>query len=231
MSSIPYPWRDQIPALMRRIGCFEMTKREWRFRWGEVAWRSGFALKLCLFEEGYSLNIHPGFGGWFIKLPVEPAREPDEMMESWGFSLYSDYLHLHWGKHSKLFSTPWNWGSCVRHEVLRPDGTWAPYRPEWRGEEDGRAVEVHPYRYLLRSGEVQERTATIYVSEMEWRWHWLKWSPWPRKISRCINVEFSDEVGERSGSWKGGTTGCGYEMRRHETALETLRRMQSERRF
>jgi hypothetical protein len=44
-------------------------------------------------------------------------------------------------------------------------------------------------------------------------------------------IEFNDEVGERTGSWKGGTLGCGYNLLPNETPLECLRRMEKERKF
>jgi hypothetical protein len=88
----------------------------------------------------------------------------------------------------------------------------------------------YTYRYSLKSGEMQERIATVWVERMEWR---ARWYPiiWRRKIRTSIDIKFNAEVGERSGSWKGGCTGCGYEMRPHETPEECLRRMESERVF
>lgn len=104
---------------------------------------------------------------------------------------------------------PWDWGGCVRRD--KADTT-----------------ETHPYTYTLKSGEVQHRRATIRVEEMEWRRWWLPW----RHVWRGIEVEFDDEVGERTGSWKGGTLGCGYEFKDStETPLECLRRMEAEREF
>ena len=52
-----------------------------------------------------------------------------------------------------------------------------------------------------------------------------------RRVSKYINIDFSDEVGERSGSWKGGRLGCSYNMQPGETPLQTLRRMEAERKF
>lgn len=66
--------------------------------------------------------------------------------------------------------------------------------------------------YVLRSGEVQERQATVTVEEREWRWRWLVWLPFPRGGQRSIDVSFDHEVGEKSGSWKGGCMGCGYTL-------------------
>jgi len=98
-------------------------------------------------------------------------------------------------------------------------------------EPDGRWVETYPYRYTLKSGKIQDRIATVYVEEREWRWRWFQKLAWPRKIHRSINVDFSDEVGERSGSWKGGTIGCGYDLMPEESAEDCLRRMELERKF
>lgn len=91
--------------------------------------------------------------------------------------------------------------------------------------------EVYPYTYTLKNGTVQLRDATVTVEEREWRRRGWKWSRLGRKVRRSIAVEFSDEVGERSGSWKGGTIGCGYDLRPGETPLECLRRMERERKL
>jgi hypothetical protein len=46
---------------------------------------------------------------------------------------------------------------------------------------------------------------------------------------KVIDIEFNDEVGERSGSWKGGTIGCSYAMLPTDTIESCLRRMEKER--
>jgi len=87
-----------------------------------------------------------------------------------------------------------------------------------------------PYRYVLKNGTVQDVVATMHVNRMEWRARW--WPIIPIKKSRTsISVDFSDEVGEGTGSWKGGTIGCGYDMLPGEKAIECLRRMERERKF
>lgn len=194
--------------------------------------RWGLGLKLALFESGYSLDVCPVWGKWLVPLPFRPKRLPEELMESWGASLYDRSIYLNWGAKYKFVRLPWDF-EHVRHEVLRPDGTWVPYVGCWEHgkEPDGRQTWTAPYSYKLKRGEVQERTATVYVEEREWRWRWFTWLPWPRIIRRSIAVRFSDEVGERTGSWKGGTIGCGYEMKPGEQPLETLRRMERERIF
>lgn len=144
---------------------------------------------------------------------------PDEHQCSgptYGFNFFCDGLHLHWGKcHGKrtdpikIVAMPWQWRHINRaHKRLT-------------------AEETHPYRYMLRSGEVQRVNATIYSEARAW------WRPWPPfyRSDRSIWVEFDSEVGESTGSWKGGTTGCGYKMLRNESPRMTLRRMEREIKF
>ncbi len=187
------------------------------------------SLKLCLFEDGYSLCIF----GYFIPLLFldRLVYQPDEIMHSWGFTLMDRSIGLWWGRKSKFISFPWDW-KFIKHEVRRPDGSWVPYIAEYENKgSDGRWTETYPYRYVLQRGEIQERTATVFVERREWRWLWAKWLSWPSLKRQCIAVEFNDEVGERTGSWKGGCVGCGYDMKPGETPLDTLRRMERERVF
>lgn len=229
-----------------------------RLSWAQVTGGFGLALALCLFEEGYSLHIHLGWPNIFIRLPLPRRwlREPYEMMESWGLSWFGRAdIHLNWGRRSKILHMPWAW-EFHRRSLLAEDGrSWIhELASHSRGSTLGRntsipigyppASERHfflsdlphwqsemPYRYALRNFEIQERKATISVTEMEWRWRWFTWLAFPRMVRRSIDVKFSDEVGERAGSWKGGCVGCGYDMLPDETPQECLRRMERERRF
>jgi hypothetical protein len=90
---------------------------------------------------------------------------------------------------------------------------------------------VHPYKYVLESGEVQDRIATVNIEEREWRWKWYIGLPFQKITRRTIDVSFDNEIGEEAGSWKGGCLGCGYEIRGKETYEQCLRRMERERKF
>ena len=57
------------------------------------------------------------------------------------------------------------------------------------------------------------------------------WTSLFSKKRRSIDIDFNDEVGEETGSWKGGCTGCGYTMLDGELPEQTLRRMEKERKF
>lgn len=140
---------------------------------------------------------------------------------------------------------PWTWAAATSWEVQTADGSFVPRAdgdyPDRRKEfewpyKDGRKMHIDVYHYKLRHGEWQKRIATYHVSRMTWhkryqKWPFMSWAKWPVSVRTSIDVRFNDEVGERSGSWKGGTIGCSYEMLPGETPQQTLRRMEKERKF
>ncbi len=222
----------KIPWALRRLGCFDLERNGARFRWGDIYWGLRFGFALYSFEEGYSLHIAPGFGYAFIKLPRWlPHKEPREILDAWGFEISREHmLYLKWGERTKMVSWPFT-TQHVRMEILRKDGTWG--EKSWKRDEagehiDGRATEKRPYRYLTSGGEKQEVEATISVIRHIRRRRFLPFWQW---VETSIDVQFSGEVGDRAGSWKGGCIGCGYEMKRGESPAQTLRRMEQERKF
>jgi hypothetical protein len=97
---------------------------------------------------------------------------------------------------------------------------------------------VYDYSYTRKNGEVQRVKAVVSVERMVWRMKW--WPILPFQKSRTsIWVDFKSrddisktaEVGEGVHSWKGGVIGCGCDMVGDETPLDTLRRMEQERKF
>jgi hypothetical protein len=213
-------------------------------KWGELNLRPGWAVMLALFEDHFSFNVHLFRLNVWITLPFLQRfhREPHEIMESWGLSCEDGDLHLRWGRRYKIIHLFWRHWVQVAHDVRRADGSWVPFvgsweqrgehRPDGKGKEpDGRQLEQYPYRYLLRSGQVQEVVATIHVERRVRRLKVLRWTSLFQRVSYAIDVAFSNEIGEESGSWKGGTVGCGYELRPGETPRECLKRMERDRRF
>lgn len=162
------------------------------------------------------IRIGIGFCRFAVSFPWK-WTVPDDYQCSgptYGFQFFADMLWISYGKsHGRrddpriTFKMPWGWRHR-EHKILTEP-------------------ETHPFKYTLRNGTVQERTATIQIETRLWTRPWL-----PRKLfKKTIDVKFSDEVGERSGSWKGGVMGCGYDMKPGETAIDTLRRMERERTF
>ncbi len=199
---------------------------------------------IVCFEEEFCLD----FFGLLIALPFLDRwhYQPEEILDRWSLMYFERSVIFEWGPgFRKSWPMPWDYVH-IRNDVLRPDGTWVPYVGSWeeRGgfplpdgtlsqpkEPDGRKLETFPYRYTLKSGDVQLREATVYVDRQEWRWRALRWCPWFAKVRTGIEVQFNDEVGERTGSWKGGCIGCGYDMKPGETPEQCLRRMERERVF
>ena len=195
--------------------------------------RPRLAFGLDLFEEEYCLNLF----GFLIALPFLDRwhREPHEIMESWGF--YYDYhnasLVICRGSKTKFIHMPWQYDHMNdKHMVQLEDGSWEPYRPSWHSDgEDSRFIQEFEYKYVLKNNVTQLRLAKVYVDRREWRRKCLWYIPWFAKKRQSLNVEFSSEVGERTGSWKGGVIGCGTDMKKGETAEQALRRMERERVF
>lgn len=218
--------------------CFHRVRRSLR------GCRPKLSLGLSLFEEGFDLD----FFGFLIALPFLDrwAYDPHEIMEKWGVYYYQAAIVFCWGRESKRVHMPWDYDH-IKHEVRRPDGSWVPYVASYDvgplrvvndagatmggKEPDGRWEATYPYRYTLKDGTVQERTAKCHVERREWRQKWLKWCPWFALKRQSLDVEFNDEVGERTGSWKGGCIGCGWDMLPNESPEQTLRRMEAERKF
>lgn len=156
----------------------------------------------------------------------------------YGFAFFGNALWLYYGKdhgtreHKRYTAIylPWSWDH-VRHDYLNEDGSVSARSGpnDYSGPADTKSE--HSFRYTRRSGEVQQRTATINGEEREWRWRWFKWLPWPRMIQRTIHVDFSDEVGEGTGSWKGGVVGCSHDWKHGESQEQALRRMERDVKF
>lgn len=192
-----------------------------------------------------------GIGEMFLHLPFKTGIDNCGESKQWGFYIYyhgflsETNLVICLGERNKYIHFPWNleWyrtsylkqtegvslelgiGEWEHEYKRKPINSW---EDKWKGV---LWEKTYPYTYVLESGEVQERQATVKVKEMEWRRKWLMWTPLFNQVIRSIDVEFDKEVGERTGSWKGGTVGCGYEMLPNETPLQTLRRMERERKF
>ncbi|MES2667441.1 MAG: hypothetical protein V4712_15185 [Pseudomonadota bacterium] len=176
------------------------------------------------------LNISLGFAQAFIPLGISKRFYQCGEEPQWGFDLSREFgIVLNWGRHRKHWEWPFH-SFTFRYEQEDEDGVWRSILG--RGEAGhGPKEETHPYTYVLKSGEVQHRSATIHRTRHVLARHILHRFGWPRRTLNSIDVRFSDEVGERSGSWKGGCIGCSFAMKPGEVPIDTLRRMERERTF
>lgn len=195
------------------------------------------------------LSLLIGIGKIYLNLPFKTGIQECES-PSWGFYVYThegwEYTNIviETGKNLGYYiRMPWNleWYST---SVLREDGNWEVEKiPERLGEKRNKNfwdtgkwkdilwTRTYPYTYVLNSGTIQSRQATVKVEEREWRRRWLMFTPLFNRVRKTIDISFDDEVGEGTGSWKGGTLGCGYDMKPDETPYDCLKRMEQERRF
>jgi hypothetical protein len=194
----------------------------------EITKGFNFCYKISQYHDEYTLIISLVYWTFYINLP-NFGYDWDNWDRSWGIYWFESALWWVWNTKVYAWYAPWNY-EMVRHEVMYPQGLMKPKSESW-DITDGRTIAKLPYTYRLNNGEIQEREAMVYIEEREWHWRWFKWLPYPRLIRRVIEVEFNDEVGEHTGSWKGGCTGCSYEMNEGETMEQCLRRMEVERRF
>jgi hypothetical protein len=210
----------------------------------EISWeRWSFALELIYGDNDdqkwpWMLHFHFLLLNVFLHLPISwvpPSNRETWMREwqLWGVSLCDTSMMYGWGETQKCWDIPFFASVFQRHEVRRADGCWVPFIGSWEKDKgvDGREEFTFPYQYILRRGEVQNRIATVYVERRAWRPKWFTWTGLFEKERQNIDVAFDDEVGERAGSWKGGTVGCGWEMLPGESPEKTLRRMERERVF
>jgi len=168
-----------------------------------------------------------GFFQVFIPLWRFAAEDRwDRESAEWGIRADRDSVWLRWGKWSRFLDYPWSWHT-ISYQKMAIGGRWVDV---FRDDDITETISA-PYTYKLMSGEVQERKATVSRRRHIITYVGTKWLPWPRWVKESIDVEFDGEVGERSGSWKGGTIGCGYDLRPGEAMIDALRRMESERSF
>ncbi len=135
-------------------------------------------------------------------------------------------LTAHWGLRRWSRDLP---GALftVEYQQQMPDGSWSSVF----NYSDKPYSESHPYTYVLKSGEVQDRTATISKRRHIMGRRFLHHLGWPKRIKESLDVNFDGEVGEESGSWKGGCLGCGWTMLPGEAMADALKRMEATRRF
>lgn len=191
-----------------------------------------------------------GWGILYIHLPIKTGIQDCESA-TWGFNYHDNKIWIYIGGGGNFeggrkwitITMPWDL-TWVRTSTWMKYGAWFEENSKSRKNhvEDAAGVLIGGYDWLKKNKwkETHEYTdsydntkvnATIGVSEREWRPLAFKWTSLFSKTRKTIDVEFDKEVGKEKGSWKGGCTGCGYDMLPNETPLECLRRMEKERKF
>jgi len=208
-------------------------------------WCFDISFEICgYFDNRPRINLDIIFFNLTLILPFRNKWKDECDCPKWGIAIHNNTFWVYKGGKGNMNGgnrwwtayMPWSY-QWVRTSYLRKDGTWEHESEGNRKdmyEEKWLPIiwnETYDYTYVLKSGTVQKRKALLKVVEREWRWHWFKWLPLTKMVRKTIDITFDDEVGERTGSWKGGTLGCGYNMKKGELPEQTLRRMEKERKM
>jgi len=151
----------------------------------------------------------------------------------YGFTVSDGFLQVFLGQQTHDSTTtknwcahlPWTQWRFVRKSLYNPDGShfWTeptrrqvPGGASWEKQERMRkAVPKVVFEFDDFDGE--RINATTHIEEWEWRFGegWFKWLSLFRKpkVRRTLDIWFSQEVGQRKGSWKGGTIGHSVEFK------------------
>lgn len=196
----------------------------------------------CIWQSKVAILLMP-FIQLYCRMGSHDFNSPDKM---WGFYFAENYLVLGFDKFRKHWSIPFISWEYESNELLDYNFNRIAIKDKstklgmgchnWYNGisfDETKKLEASvskefDYQYKLKRGEVQKRKASVFVTRMT---HHRKWLPFLKRVVTSISVNFNDEVGERSGSWKGGVLGCGYDLLPNETPEQCLRRMESERVF
>ncbi len=193
-------------------------------------------------------KVYPG-AAWDAATVARLGRDWywDVHRREYGFYVFDGHFVIHYGRQTHDRGTtqswsrflPWTQWRHVRHSLYDMDGNHFADMPESRRMmdtwEERKALEMAcpSATFEFQDFDGQKLAAQTRIEEREWRAGegWFKWLSWFRKpkISRSLDLRFSEEVGERKGSWKGGTIGHSVEMTPGELHASAFRRYCAER--
>jgi len=215
--------------------------------WGYFVPEWGFECRLNrggYFDQRYALSLCLIWGRLHVNLPFKTSLPEGCDMPQYGFATHSNSFWIYTGGDydesigqvtggRKWFAwdLPFITWNFVGHWIKDKTGEWRRVEKGerlWEVKDDEALVETYPYRYYTKHSGVQNAMATVTAEKRMWR---RKWAYPLTMVKECIDVEFDIEMGDRAGSYKGGVTGCGYDMLPGETMKECLKRMEREREF
>lgn len=170
----------------------------------------------------------------------EDINNPEK---KYGFYLYGDggffdsfWYYVNKNGHSdvKSIDMPWSY-KFYRHSILLKDGSWwtsldkdvrkarksgidtySDKRYYLDSDDESIFKAKLPFSYTTKHGTEQNTTATVRMEEREWRQRWLYWTKLFNHVSTVLEIEFNDEMGNKRGSWKGGTLGCSCKVTKNQ---------------
>jgi len=229
--------------------CFqkEGTYYTWRNSWLQFNtgfWRPNVKIGPAgYFDDRAKVDFSFGWGQFLINIPFIKSGIDECDPPVYGFCLngsegmwFPDSICLHWDTNTRYIDLPWayNWFGT---SLLCKDSSWV-YQKDERIKrenlpicEDDLFSESYDFVYTLESGVEQHRVATVVVEKREWRPSWMKWTKLFSKTNKSIQVSFDGEVGEHSGTWRGGTKTTSYPIKGNETPKQCLDRMSRDKKM
>ena len=206
----------------------------------EIYLKWGFTIKYL--TRGYNdynypqLIWHLFFGEFFITFPWKHNIEKDYGHDdpSYGITYHNKSIMVYWNRKCHVYNLPFFSYNWVRTSLFLSDGTWEHeikenrknfYEKEWT---DKQWQIIIPYVHRTSEEGDIDLLITCHITEREWRRKWFKWTKMSARIKRTVDVEFSEEVGPRRGSWKGGVLGTGFDITKTGDINEGLKTMEKE---
>lgn len=161
-------------------------------------------------------------------------------------TVFNDFFCLRYGRQSHDSSTeqswcktiPWLTWRFVRHSLydlnhnhfaVVDDGKRKKGREAWRAQSNRQTElteQVPKVVFLFKDFDGEELKATCYIEEREWRFGsgWFKWLSYFKKpiVRRELNITYSDEVGPKKNTYKGGIIGTSCEISKDELPVDAF---------
>ena len=186
------------------------------------------------------------------KVPEGINRWDDDKYR-FGFYLYNDNprklfhtINIFWGSWSKYISMPWDY-ECHHTIIEGKNGKrYIEFCDEYKKRNrrakkyDAKPLPVEsqcdyyrskdfsweaPYEYVTKDGQKQRTVALYHIEDREWRPRWFMWCGWFKHTQRTLDIELMDEMGEKVGTWKGGTIAFGRRINPGEDPHEAYQRI------
>lgn len=242
-----FNWWQRI--LQKCLGMWRINNDSIDFKWGYFAPKFGFEFIVHrggYYDQRYALLFCLIWGVFHIKMPFK-TRIPESCdAPRYGIQIYANTVWIHLGRTTNLSGMCDS--KCVYWDI--PFLTWEFnkhfiwFKNKWiekpresllNSTNIEKEIFETNFTYRLNNGNVQSEIATIYLEK---RTYCRKWFPFLKKEYISLNISFSGEIGERSGTWKGGVVGCSYDLKNFDPkgdvakqVFDALAKMEKERKF
>ena len=235
-------YSDELPRWMKWLGIWRVNTDSVDAHWGYFAPRFGFQFVLHrggYFDQRYAITVALVWGVFHFYLPFKTRLSEGCNLPRYGIAIHNDTLWIYTGgKYDESI------GQCTGndqwiswylpffsyvfegHWIQDKARNWTLVKDSYQFRKEKAYVEEHLFTYTLKNGKIQERTATCTIEKRKWH---RKWFPFLTKTREVIDIEFSDEVGERSGSWKGGVIGMSHDLLPNESIAVCLERLERDK--